>query len=362
LATAEVVAGLLVTAAGAALGFAYLRTAGWSRRGVAGLLAFAGGMALLVTGTATIVRSLTGRRRWLAFPVGAALIYGLGFPTVLAVAATNVPRSGLGSETPAKSGLTFTDVTFQAADGVPLSGWYLPSSNRAAVVMVPGASSTRSSVLRPAVVLARHGYGVLLFDPRGQGRSGGRAMNFGWYGERDVAAALDWLATRSNVDPGRIGGLGESMGGEEMIGTLAADTRLRAVVAEGATNRVAGDWAWLSDAYGLRGSVQEAVHRVTYLLTDLLTDAGPPITLRAAVEAAAPRSVLLVAAGDVPDEGRAGESIRGGSPQTVELWIVPGAGHTDGLRTQPAEWERRVVDFFDKALVMNTTNLHQEVP
>ena len=47
----------------------------------------------------------------------------------------------------------------------------------------------RSAVLDQAAVLARHGYGVLLYDARGMGRSGGRAMNFGWYGDRDLAAA-----------------------------------------------------------------------------------------------------------------------------------------------------------------------------
>jgi predicted alpha/beta hydrolase len=176
---AAVAGGLVVTAAGGALGFSYLKTAGLSWPGVAGLLAFAGGLILVVAGTVSIVRSLKGWRRWLAVPVGAALVYGVGVPVVLAVAATNVPRHTLGSETPAGAGLAFVDVTFPAVDGVRLSGWYLPGSSRAALILVPGASSTRSAVLRQATVLARHGYGVLLFDPRGQGRSGGRAMNFG---------------------------------------------------------------------------------------------------------------------------------------------------------------------------------------
>jgi hypothetical protein len=35
----------------------------------------------------------------------------------------------------------------------------------------------------------------------------------------------------------------------------------------------------------------------------------------------------------------------------VELWIVPGAGHTGGLRTQPEEWERRVSSFLHRTLL-----------
>lgn len=55
-------------------------------------------------------------------------------------------------------------MTFRAADGVRLSAWYVPSRNGAAVVLLPGAGSTRTAVLGQAAVLARHGYGALLTD------------------------------------------------------------------------------------------------------------------------------------------------------------------------------------------------------
>jgi fermentation-respiration switch protein FrsA (DUF1100 family) len=103
--------------------------------------------------------------------------------------------------TPADSGIAYVDATFTTSDGVRLSGWYIPSMNGAAMVVLHGASSTRSAVLDQAAVLARHGYGVLLYDARGMGRSDGRAMNFGWYGDRDLAAAIDFVASQPDVDP-----------------------------------------------------------------------------------------------------------------------------------------------------------------
>jgi hypothetical protein len=33
------------------------------------------------------------------------------------------------------------------------------------------------------------------------------------------------------------------------------------------------------------------------------------------------------------------------------LWEIPGAGHAGGIRAQPAEYERRVVGFFEAALL-----------
>ena len=81
----------------------------------------------------------------------------------------------VGTTTPGDRGLSYRDVELHTTDGVTLSGWYIPSANHAAVALLHGAGSTRSSVLDHAVVLARHGYGVLLFDaawPRAQRRPG----------------------------------------------------------------------------------------------------------------------------------------------------------------------------------------------
>jgi pimeloyl-ACP methyl ester carboxylesterase len=266
------------------------------------------------------------------------------------VAATNVPRPEVGSATPADAGLSYEEVSFPTEDGVTLSGWLLPSRTGASVVLLHGAGSTRSNVLDHAVVLARHGYGVLLFDARGHGRSGGRAMDFGWFGDLDVAAAVSFLGQQPGFDPDRIAAVGLSMGGEEAVGASASTGAIRAVVAEGATNRVAGDKAWLSDHFGIRGALSESVERLTSAFADLLTSAGPPVTLHDAVRAAAPRPVLLIAAGDVPDEARADRFIQSASPDTVELWVVPDTGHVGALRTHPTEWEARVVDFLDGAL------------
>ena len=137
-------------------------------------------------------------------------------------------------------------------------------------------------------------------------------MDFGWYGNEDTTAAVSFLQAQPDVDDERIAAVGMSMGGEEVIGAAAADSRIRAVVAEGATNRVTGDKAWLSDEFGWRGAVQERVEWLLYSTTDLLTDAAPPMTLRDAVAAASPRPVLLIAGGDVADEGRAGRYIQRG--------------------------------------------------
>ena len=98
--------------------------------------------------------------------------------------------------TPASKGLIYEGLTVTTDDGVRLAGWYVASTNRAAVVLLHGAGSTRSDVLDEAAVLAGDEFGVLMIDARGHGDSGGQAMDFGWYGDAGIAAATRFLADR----------------------------------------------------------------------------------------------------------------------------------------------------------------------
>ena len=116
-------------------------------------------------------------------------------------------------------------------------GWYIRSRNGAAVISFPGRASSQ----KRAKLLARHGYGVLLFDRRGEGESQGDPNLFGWEGERDVHAAVRFLQGRPDVDPERIGGIGLSVGGEMMIAAAAESTALKAIVSEGASGRSVRD-------------------------------------------------------------------------------------------------------------------------
>ena len=343
-------AGCLAIPVGAGIAVPHLAKAGLQPVTLAGLITLLGGLVLVGIGAATLVRVTP--RWWRAAVVPALLAVVLVPVPVLgqAVAATNVPPTTVGSITPGGRGLAYDDVAFGTSDGVTLSGWYIRSANGAAVALLHGAGSTRSDVLNHAVVLTRHGYGVLLFDARGHGRSGGRAMDFGWYGDQDTGAAVSFLRSRPDVDHERIGVIGLSMGGEEAIGAAATDPRIHAVVAEGATNRVTADRDWMSDESGWRGSIQEGIEWLTYNTADLLTYADPPIALHDAVAAASPRPVLLIAGGAMADEAKAGRYIQSGSPSTVDLWVVPNTGHTAALDTQPQQWEQRVTTFLTAAL------------
>jgi dipeptidyl aminopeptidase/acylaminoacyl peptidase len=110
-------------------------------------------------------------------------------------------------------GAAYENVSFTTTGGLTLRGWYVPSRNHAAVIAAPGRAGSQ----RPARVLVRHGYGVLLFDRRGEGKSDGDPNAFGWGAAKDVIAAVAFLQRRADVDRDRIGGIGLSVGGETLL-------------------------------------------------------------------------------------------------------------------------------------------------
>lgn len=347
------VLGIAGTAAGGGVAGAHLAKAGLDTAAVLAGIVLVTGLFLLILGAAVLVRSPQGWWRLLAIPAALVLLWFVLFPLTMAVIATNRPPGTLGGATPAKYGLSYHNAAFRTADGIQLSAWYIPARNGAAVVLLAGSGSTRTAVLPQAAVLARHGYGALLIDGRGHGLSGGHAMDFGWWGARDTAAAVSFLDRQPGVRPGKIAVLGESMGGEQALAAMGADPRISAVVAEGVTGQQVADKGWLPN--GIDGIMQRGMEWVEYTTAGLLSGAPRPMSIPAAIHAAAPRPVLVIAGTVKPDEPTAARWFQAASPATVHVWVVPNAGHTQGLATAPRAWETHVISFLNTAMHPSAT-------
>ena len=222
--------------------------------------------------------------------------------------------------------------------GRELAATYVPSTNGAAVILFPGATHVAE-----ARMLARHGYGVLLLEPRGQGSSEGDIVR--WAGDRDLHGAVDYLRHRADVDPERIGAIGFSIGGEILLEAAAQSPALKAVVSEGAGERV-GE----VDASGPGSIILTPMMAVMTAAMTVFQNHAPPPPIVDRIGQIAPRPVFLIYA----DPGMGGEATRqplyyaaAGRPKA--MWKVPGADHTGGFEAQPAEYERRVTRFFDRA-------------
>ena len=106
-------------------------------------------------------------------------------------------------------------VSFKNRYGVPLVGdLYIPKSNKtqlpAVAVSGPFGAVKEQASGRYAQRLAENGFITLAFDPSFTGESGGeaRAVASPDINTEDFSAAVDYLSTRKDVDPNKIGILG----------------------------------------------------------------------------------------------------------------------------------------------------------
>ena len=237
----------------------------------------------------------------------------------------------------------YETVHLTTSDGLDLEAWYRPSRNGAAVLMLSGGGGDIRGTIRHAQMLVRHGYGVLLFGGRGTGNSEGTVNSYGWGREKDAAAALDYLATRADVQPGRVGALGLSTGADMAIDIAARRDDVNAVVADGTA------------AIGYEDVKEFTGNPVTRLngwvmfkaLEIIQGRSGPDASLADQIaRSRAPH--LLVAAGEI--EKGWGELYDRAGGDRSELWYLPHATHTAALRQYPREYERRVLGFFDEHL------------
>ncbi len=130
----------------------------------------------LAAGLVLVLRIRRRRFGWaLAVPAAAAFAFFVVQPAVYAVYLSHLPARRAVHD--ADLGARKRPVTLRTADGLRLRGWYVPSRNGAAVALLHGTGGNRTGVAAHARLLARRGYGVLLFDLRGHGASDGRSTS-----------------------------------------------------------------------------------------------------------------------------------------------------------------------------------------
>lgn len=138
---------------------------------------------------------------------------------------------GIGREavaTPAAYGLSFEKLSIVTEDGETLDAWWIPASQQKGVVLLcHGNAGNISHRIDYARMFAELGYGTLLFDYRGYGKSTGKPTEEGTY--RDATAAWRWLTETRGVAPRDIVVFGESLGGA-VAAWLAAQHTPRALV------------------------------------------------------------------------------------------------------------------------------------
>jgi alpha-beta hydrolase superfamily lysophospholipase len=286
----------------------------------------------------------------------------------------------------AHSGGHREDFNVRAPDGVLLRGWIVrpDQSNGNWVLLFHGVADNRVGVIGQSEFLLRAGYSVVMMDARAHGASEGQLATYGWLERNDTKAVLDALLTSENAlsSPNSVGAglarpaeaaskteppfysasstsstssrhifaLGESMGAGIALQSAAADPRIEGVVAEASfanLREASYDYAGLRRSPLLGKTIFAPFSWMLLYRGEKLT--GLPVAEVSPEKAVTTRAFPVLLICDEKDEAlpcRHTQRIYTAAIGPKQFWEVPGAFHTAALGFQPAEFPRRVLEFF----------------
>jgi fermentation-respiration switch protein FrsA (DUF1100 family) len=316
------------------------------------------------------VAAVAARRLVAALLVAAGMLTAsyAGLSTYSATRLVYAPQEPI-MATPAALDLAYHDVSFRSrGDGLLLRGWFIPGllsdgrmTAQRVIIVVHGARANRADsgtgVLDFSAELARHGFAVLAFDMRGMGQSPPAPLSMGYFEQRDVLGAVDFLRSGPLPYPrlGRprvIGGWGVSMGAATLLLAAARERAIRAIVADSAYADILPILEReIPGRSGLPPAVTPGIVLAAWTLYGIDYRAIRPVDVVARI---APRPLLFIqGAADTfipPSTARVLAAAARVPHAHVRFWLVPGATHAQGFHVAGQAYVRRVIAFLRASL------------
>ncbi|MGA2034008.1 MAG: alpha/beta fold hydrolase [Thermoguttaceae bacterium] len=261
---------------------------------------------------------------------------------------------------------------FATADGLVLRGSYLPATTRprqGVILFCHELGGDRWGAVGYAGELRNRGFDLFTFDFRNQGVSD-RMPNYQpmpWlthYELADVQAAINYLCSRPDADSRGIGVFGVSRGGNAALCVAAGDTRVRAVVTDG--------------AFPIDGMLRHYIRRFMkiWVPIPLVKNYLPDVCLISYYKCAkvllgfrrgcrfvnveqACRRVrqpvfMIHGERDMYIPLKVAEALRSSLSGRSKFWIVPGVKHNGAMAGAEDEYYHRIWRFFQRHLAHGT--------
>jgi uncharacterized protein len=244
-------------------------------------------------------------------------------------------------DTPERHGLEYRIENFQAADGTALNAWFLPArikdgeKAKATVLFLHGNAENISTHFRNVAWLPAEGINVLALDYRGYGASNGEPSLAGM--QLDIDAAMRNLLAHKDVDPDKIIIFGQSLGGSLAI-YYAAHSAYRANICAVVIDSAFFDYRQIVKEKLAGLFLTWPFQWLPWLTMD---DDYSPAN---AVASISPLPLLLIHGDqDVVVPTHHSQQLFERAKEPKELWIVPGAGHTQSLNDEAVR--KRLVEY-----------------
>lgn len=288
-------------------------------------------------------------RKWLrtfGFIGKAAAVLLLSIVLIAFAEVNNVlhpPRIIPPGNTLRKHQIEYKPVKLITEDGIRLSAWYTPPQEGAVILLAHGYGDNRPEWVH--VMLAKKGYGVLSWDARAHGESGGEISTVGFMEVLDVKAALEFARAQPGVE--HIGAWGGSMGGATLIRAAARYSEIEALFVDSSFASLEEELRFL------------APYPFVNSLTQFIVSARIGIDLEQVnpmdeIGNISPRPVYIVhSQADIVAPPDAGERLYNAAHEPRFLWLEQDAAHLAIYLENPRRYQRRLVDFFDAWLLMS---------
>jgi fermentation-respiration switch protein FrsA (DUF1100 family) len=200
-----------------------------------------------------------------------------------------------------------------------------------------------------ADLLCGVGFLVLLYDQRRHGDSGGQFCTYGFYEKHDVSTIITYLQSRVDLRLGRIGLFGTSMGAAVALQAAAIDGRIASVAAESGFARLRG----VFDDYQKRmiklpfHYLRNIVIRRSEQLAHFKASAVAPVD---AVKGIRIPLLLMHGTADPLIRPSYSQQVFERANEPKEVWMIPGATHSNTFEVGGDEYRRTVVGFFKRTL------------
>lgn len=239
------------------------------------------------------------------------------------------------------------NIEFSSESGSNIKGWFVKGEpEKGAIVLMHGLRSNRLALIERIRFLRKAGYSVLAFDFQGSGESIGKSLTFGYLESRDATASLKYIKAR--LPNQKVGVVGISMGGAAFL-LQTEPNKADALILE---------MVYPTIQKAIENRLKLWIFSGAENLSPLMTWQFP-LRLGISVDQLRPLDKIknvtcpiLVIAGENDHHTTLVESrqLFETANQPKEIWIVPQAEHTDLQKNAPAEYEAKVLGFFQKTL------------
>jgi hypothetical protein len=251
---------------------------------------------------------------------------------------------------PRDAGLPQEDVTLLTGDGLRLSGWFIPSKKRprGTIIYLHGVGDCKTAGVPLAAAFHNAGFHVLLYDSREHGESEGQYCTYGYYEKYDVSTAIDFLK-KKRIKTGVIGIFGTSMGAAVAIQAAAIDDRIKAVAAE----------AGFTDLRTISVDYQRRIVKLPWhFLRNVAMSRSQKIAQFKArdvspVSDAKKLSIPVLFIHGMEDKlihYEYSKTLYHHANEPKDLFLIPGANHTDIWEVAGPAYEDKIVGFFRRWL------------